>query len=66
MNDNLSDLPMPHIETRNEQDLLTLSLDQLIKSKIDSHQKDFIKIQPGGSEAAEKLLNTFLQERCHN
>ena len=66
MNENMSDLPMPNIDNRNEKELLTISLDKLIKIKIDSHQKDFIKIQPGGSEAAEKLLNTFFQERCHN
>jgi len=66
MNENMSDLPMPNIDYKIEKELHTISLDKLIKIKIDSHQKDFIKIQPGGSDAAEKLLNTFFQERCHN
>ena len=66
MNENMCDNPMPNKDYRIDKKFFTISLDKLIKIKIDSHQRDFIKIQPGGSEAAEKLLNHFFQERCHN
>ena len=33
MNENMSDLPMPNIDNRNEKELLTISLDKLIKIK---------------------------------
>ena len=46
MNENMCDNPM-----RIDKKFFTISLDKLIKIKIDSHQRDFIKIQPGGSEA---------------
>ena len=66
MNENMTDSPMPNKDNRTNKELTTVSIDMLAKTKIDPYQKDFIKIQSGGSCAAEELLNTFFEERCHD
>ena len=46
MNENMCDNPMPNKDCRIDKKFSTISLDKLIKIKIDSNQKILLKFNP--------------------
>ena len=65
MNQKIHDIPMPNKYNKIKKELPTISLETFLKISVDTCEKDFLEIQPGGSEAAENLLSTFFTERCN-